>query len=105
MGIYGRHIVPRLIDLSMRQKALRPYRERIVGGAQGRVLEIGAGSGENLPLYGSSTRSVVAVEPSPELLRRAGRRAEAAAAYDRALALCTNAVERRYLERRRAEVR
>jgi RNA polymerase sigma-70 factor (ECF subfamily) len=40
-----------------------------------------------------------------DLLRRAGRRAEAGAAYERAIALCTNAVERRYLERRRAEVR
>ena len=39
-----------------------------------------------------------------DLLRRAGRRAEAAAAYGRAIALCTNAVERRYLERRLAEV-
>ncbi len=39
-----------------------------------------------------------------DLLRRAGRRVEAAAAYDRAIALCANAVERRYLERRRAEV-
>jgi len=39
-----------------------------------------------------------------EALRRAGRHVEAAAAYDRAIALCANAVERRYLERRRAEV-
>jgi RNA polymerase sigma-70 factor, ECF subfamily len=40
-----------------------------------------------------------------DLLRRAGRGAEAAAAYDRAIALCANAVERRYLQRRLAEVR
>ena len=40
-----------------------------------------------------------------DLLRRAGRRDEAAAAYARAIALCANAVERRYLERRLAEVR
>ena len=40
-----------------------------------------------------------------DLLRRAGRRAEAAAAYECALALCANAVERRYLQRRLAEVR
>lgn len=39
-----------------------------------------------------------------DLLRRAGRRAEAAAAYQRALALCHNRVERRYLERRLAEI-
>jgi len=39
-----------------------------------------------------------------DLLRRAGRRDEAAAAYARAIALCANAVERRYLERRLAEI-
>ena len=39
-----------------------------------------------------------------DLLRRAGRRAEAAAAYEHAIALCANAVERRYLERRLAEI-
>jgi RNA polymerase sigma-70 factor (ECF subfamily) len=39
-----------------------------------------------------------------DLMRRAGWRADAAAAYRRAIALCTNAVERRYLERRLAEV-
>jgi RNA polymerase sigma-70 factor (ECF subfamily) len=39
-----------------------------------------------------------------DLLRRACRRAEAAAAYDRAIALCANAVERRYLRRRLAEI-
>ncbi len=40
-----------------------------------------------------------------DLMRRAGRRVEAAAAYDRAIALCANAVERRYLQRRLAEVK
>ena len=39
-----------------------------------------------------------------DLLRRLGREAEAAAAYDAALALATNPVERRFLERRRAEL-
>jgi RNA polymerase sigma-70 factor (ECF subfamily) len=39
-----------------------------------------------------------------DLLRRAGRRAEATAAYARAIAVCANVVERRYLERRLAEV-
>jgi RNA polymerase sigma-70 factor (ECF subfamily) len=39
-----------------------------------------------------------------DLLRRGGRFAEAAAAYQRAITLCSNAVERRYLERRLAEI-
>lgn len=78
MGVYRDQIVPRLIDFAMRQQALRACRERTIGGAEGRVLEIGAGSGLNLPLYGSAARSIVAVERSPQLLRLASRRAATA---------------------------
>jgi hypothetical protein len=40
MGFYAKWIVPALIDLSMRNKRLRPYRERVAGAAEGRVLDI-----------------------------------------------------------------
>jgi ubiquinone/menaquinone biosynthesis C-methylase UbiE len=62
----------------MRQKQLVPFRRRVIGAAEGRVLEIGIGSGLNLPLYGSSTRAVIGLEPSPELLRMARERGAAA---------------------------
>jgi ubiquinone/menaquinone biosynthesis C-methylase UbiE len=74
MGIYGRLIVPRLIELAMRNKALAGYRQQIVGAARGLVLEIGIGSGLNLPLYGSAVDRVYGIEPSPELLDRARER-------------------------------
>ena len=80
MGLYRRFIVPPLVELAMRQRTLHPVRERVVGAAAGRVLEIGAGSGMNLALYGPLTRYLVALEPSPQLLCRARRRAATAAA-------------------------
>jgi ubiquinone/menaquinone biosynthesis C-methylase UbiE len=79
MGFYRKHIVPCLTHLAMGQKQLLPYRRRIVGAAEGRVLEIGIGSGLNLPLYGATATSVIGLEPSPELLRMARSRASAAA--------------------------
>src|SRR5215831_2493817 len=78
MGFYQRYIVPRLTHLAMGQKQLLPFRQRIVGAAEGRVLEIGIGSGLNLPLYGANVTSVIGLEPSPELLRMARPRASAA---------------------------
>jgi len=74
MGIYQRRIVPLLLHAAMRQAALRPYRRRIVGAAAGRVLEIGVGSGINLPLYGPGVSRVIGLDPSPQLLRMAHRR-------------------------------
>jgi ubiquinone/menaquinone biosynthesis C-methylase UbiE len=78
MGFYQRHIVPCLTHLSMRQEQLLPFRRNIVGAAEGRVLEIGVGSGLNFALYGAAVRSVIGLEPSVELLRMARGRARAA---------------------------
>ena len=74
MSFYQRHVLPRLVHLAMRQKQLVPFRRRVIGAAEGRVLEIGIGSGLNLPLYGSPVRAVFGLEPSPELLRMARER-------------------------------
>jgi ubiquinone/menaquinone biosynthesis C-methylase UbiE len=71
MGFYEEWIVPPLIDWSMRNKRLRPYRERTAGAAEGRVLDIGIGSGLNLPLYARQAREIFGLDPSPPLLARA----------------------------------
>lgn len=79
MGFYGNIIVPKLCDLAMRNKHLVPYRERVIGAAEGRVLEIGAGSGLNFGLYKSGVREVLALEPNSRLLRMAEANARRAA--------------------------
>ena len=76
MGIYTRWIFPRLIDWTMRSEETTPYRRALIPRAQGRVLEIGIGSGLNLPFYMEDVELVIGLDPSPELLRVAARRGE-----------------------------
>src|SRR6266516_1871702 len=75
MGFYAEWIVPPLIDWSMRNKRLRPYRERTAGAAEGRVLDVGIGSGLNLPFYARKAREIFGLDPSLTLLARAQRKA------------------------------
>jgi ubiquinone/menaquinone biosynthesis C-methylase UbiE len=75
MGLYDRWIVPWLLDLAMRNRLLDHYRHQTVASARGLVLEVGVGSGVNLPLYGPAVTHVVGLDPSPELLRLASKRA------------------------------
>jgi ubiquinone/menaquinone biosynthesis C-methylase UbiE len=77
MGIYRDRILPWLIHSAMRQRRLAPYRSRVVPAARGRVLEIGIGSGLNLPFYTVGVTQIVGLDPSQRLLemaRGAGRR-------------------------------
>ena len=75
LGVYGRCILPRLIDLAMRRRPFAALREQLVAGARGRVLEIGVGSGLNLPYYPRDLELLLGLDPSPELLRMARRHA------------------------------
>jgi len=75
MSFYADTILPWLTHLSMQQAQLVPYRTRVVSGATGRVLEIGIGSGLNLPFYSAAAIQVLGIEPSPKLLKMA-RQAE-----------------------------
>src|SRR4051794_12287143 len=75
MDFYNNVILPRLCDLAMRNKHMLPYRQRVIGAAEGRVLEIGIGSGLNLPFY-RNTREIIGLEPAPRLLAMARQAAE-----------------------------
>jgi ubiquinone/menaquinone biosynthesis C-methylase UbiE len=71
MSFYRDRIVPHLVHLSMRNRHLVPYRERVISAAEGRVLEIGIGSGLNLPFYAPYVREILGLEPAPRLLAMA----------------------------------
>ena len=68
MNFYERWVLPRLIDLAMKHREATRQRQGLLPAARGRVLEIGIGSGLNLPFYGSEVASVVGVDPSEALL-------------------------------------
>ena len=77
MGLYQRFLLPRLIDLACAGKPTRLQRAKVVPRASGRVLEIGIGSGRNLPLYDhEQIEHVAGVDPSPELWELAEERAK-----------------------------
>jgi ubiquinone/menaquinone biosynthesis C-methylase UbiE len=75
MGFYNGWLFPRVLDLVMQQKQMLPFRERIGKAANGRVLDIGIGSGLNLSFYGERADHVYGVDPSVELLLFAEERA------------------------------
>jgi ubiquinone/menaquinone biosynthesis C-methylase UbiE len=66
LGIYAKYFLPRLLNSAMKAPAMSSIRARLVPLAKGRVLEIGIGSGLNLPFYQKDV-SVVGIDPSLEL--------------------------------------
>jgi ubiquinone/menaquinone biosynthesis C-methylase UbiE len=74
MGLYAKYVLPVLIDLSMRNKDIAPLRSTWVPLARGEVLEVGIGSGLNLPYYSPEVQRVYGVDPSLELQRIARER-------------------------------
>jgi len=77
MGLYGEHVLPRIINLGCGMKRAEPLRRRVCAGLAGDVLEIGFGSGHNVPFYPEAVTQVDAVEPSDVGWRLAAKRLEA----------------------------
>lgn len=78
MGIYSRYMLPRLINLVMQNKQATAERAVFVPLASGKVLEIGIGSGLNIPYYSHKVESLYGLDPSRELWQLARQRATAA---------------------------
>jgi ubiquinone/menaquinone biosynthesis C-methylase UbiE len=76
MNLYENWILPRVLDIVMRNKEVTRYRSALVPEARGVVLEMGIGSGLNLPFYGPQVERLYAIDPSENLLRMARRRAQ-----------------------------
>lgn len=90
MGLYNDIVLPRLLDHAMRNEELVGYRRRIVGAAHGRALEVGIGSGLNLPFYGPGVTEIIGLDPSASLIDMASRRAEA---HDRTVSFMAGSAE------------
>src|SRR5687768_812526 len=74
MGLYGEQILPRIVNVACGMKAAEPHRRRVCEGLTGDVVEIGFGSGLNVPFYPSQVSRVAAVEPADLGWKLAGKR-------------------------------
>jgi SAM-dependent methyltransferase len=78
MGFYDRYILPRVVNLACGTKPVGKQRRKVVPLAEGRVLEIGIGSGLNLPYYDPGRiERVIGLDPAEEIMSYARRKAQA----------------------------
>ncbi|GHD11491.1 phospholipid methyltransferase [Halioglobus japonicus] len=76
MGVYDKYILPRFINCACSTKPMMKQREKVVPKAEGVVLEIGIGTGLNLPYYDAAkVDKVIGLDPSEESWKLAGERA------------------------------
>ena len=64
MGLYGDRVLPRIVNVACGMKSSNELRNRVCEGLHGHVVEIGFGSGLNIPFYPNSVDGVEAIEPA-----------------------------------------
>jgi len=74
-SLYRQHVFPWVLELVMNQRVFRKLRREVLSPAAGRVLEIGFGTGINLPYYPGGISGIVGVDSNPGVSRLALRRA------------------------------
>jgi len=74
MGLYSDRVLPQILNRTCGNASLEPLRRRVCNGLAGDVVELGFGSGHNVPFYPPAVTSVAAVEPSGVSWRLAGER-------------------------------
>src|SRR6266511_6391289 len=74
MGLYREQVLPRMVDVLCNAKPSVPQRRRVCARLAGDVVEIGFGSGLNVPYYPPAVTSVAAVEPADVGWKLAGKR-------------------------------
>ncbi len=74
MGLYSRWLFPRLCDLILRQPFVTKLRRELLAHVEGNVLEVGLGTGLNLPCYPAQVRRITTVDPNPGMHALARRR-------------------------------
>ena len=77
MGLYGEQVLPRITNVLCGPKNVHPLRRRVCDPLEGSVVEIGFGSGHNVPLYPAAVSRVAAVEPADLGWKLAGKRLRA----------------------------
>ena len=75
MGFYAKHILPRCLDAACGIGPISKQRGKVVPHAEGIVLEIGIGSGQNLPFYNPDKVSkIIGVDPDEHIWKRSAKR-------------------------------
>jgi len=74
MSFYADHVFPHLMDWTLGTRRFQELREQALASAQGHVLEIGFGTGLNLPHYPQAVTSLTALDPATLLPRKVARR-------------------------------